>query len=130
MPSHGPQKDRMLLPPAVLISLSMSGMLSQARKYKHIVSIPVFLFNLRSEIQERPSGTLLCIYRGHPVFTKGTQPDTYSVNSINAVAWSPKGPYVASASCAHKSVHVWHAFTGKKIQTYSKHSSLPFQLTI
>ena len=71
-------------------------------------------------IQKRPMGTLICLYRGHPAFVPGSKPDTYTVNSVNALAWSPVGPYIASTSRASRSIHVWDAFTGRKLQTCYK----------
>ncbi len=53
-------------------------------------------------------GTTLYTYRGHS-------------QSVNAVAWSPDGKRIASAS-SDRMVQVWDAFTGSNIYTYRGHS--------
>src|SRR6266699_6272806 len=55
-----------------------------------------------------PVGTTILTYHGH-------------INFVNAVAWSPDGNYIASAS-SDRTVRVWNAFTGKTLLTYGGHS--------
>lgn len=55
-----------------------------------------------------PIMTSFTTYRGH-------------TNSVQAVAWSPDGIYIASSS-ADKTVHIWEAATGKHMFTYHGHS--------
>ena len=55
-----------------------------------------------------PVGTTILTYHGH-------------TNFVNAVAWSPDGNYIASAS-SDRTVRVWNAFTGKTLLTYGGHS--------
>ena len=45
-----------------------------------------------------------------------------SVAPINAVAWSPDGTRLASAS-SDNTVHVWDAHTGSLLHSYTGHSS-------
>jgi eukaryotic-like serine/threonine-protein kinase len=42
--------------------------------------------------------------------------------AVTAVAWSPDGQYIASAS-ADKSVHVWKALTGERVALYTDHKN-------
>src|SRR6266487_2139886 len=53
-------------------------------------------------------GTTLSTYYGHR-------------NAISAIAWSPDGKYLASASF-DKTVQVWEAATGKQLLTYRGHA--------
>jgi serine/threonine protein kinase len=53
-------------------------------------------------------GLTLYIYRGHTA-------------RVNAIAWSPDGTYIASAS-EDKTVQVWNILTGDQIFTYCGHS--------
>lgn len=55
-----------------------------------------------------PIGTTLCTYHGHS-------------DDVYAVAWSPDGARIASASYDH-TVQVWDAATGKTLYTYRGHS--------
>ena len=53
-------------------------------------------------------GLTLYVYRGH-------------TDHVNAIAWSPDGTYLASAS-GDKTVQVWNTLTGDQIFTYCGHS--------
>ncbi len=56
-----------------------------------------------------PQGTRFVFYRGHTMY-------------INAVAWSPDGKHIASAS-NDKTTQVWNALDGSLLFTYSGHAN-------
>jgi WD40 repeat protein len=55
-----------------------------------------------------PLGTSLLIYTGH-------------FDEVNAVAWSPDGSQLASAS-SDKTIHIWDAMTGQHLFTHTGHT--------
>jgi len=60
----------------------------------------------------------------HRTLSVGTTLSTYREhrNAVSAVAWSPDGKYMASASY-DKTVQVWDPVTGHRIVTYRGHSN-------
>jgi serine/threonine protein kinase len=59
-----------------------------------------------------------------PVVSRGQQLCTYRQHgdSVQSVAWSPDGKYIASSG-RDKTVQIWEAATGVKLLTYSRHVS-------
>lgn len=65
-------------------------------------------------LPETAVGTILRTYRNHS-------------DSIQALAWSPDGKYLATGG-RDKLVHVWDVATGDKICTYARHSTYVYSL--
>jgi eukaryotic-like serine/threonine-protein kinase len=61
-----------------------------------------------SIVQAKPAGTLVCSYRGH-------------MKAVHSLSWSSDGRRIISAS-NDKTVHVWDAMTGNKLQIYQDRS--------
>ncbi|GAC1363244.1 MAG: hypothetical protein NVSMB44_20020 [Ktedonobacteraceae bacterium] len=59
-------------------------------------------------MQVRPVGTIIASYRGH-------------LGAVRSLAWSPDSVQIVSAS-NEKSVHVWQAMTGNRLQLYQDYA--------